>query len=86
MLQIAFIAQWYVRNYQVSCNFTLYDLQLAVFHRLKDRQFIYTLSIFITTTTTTKSATATGCGKVRAALLLLLVPCNLVQPAVHMVG
>ena len=86
MLQIAFIAQWYVRNYQVSCNFTLYDLQLAVFQRLKDRQFIYTLSIYITTTTTIKSATATGCGKVRAALLLLLVPCNPVQPAVHMVG
>ena len=69
MLQIAFIAQWYARNYQVSCSFTLYDLQLAVFHRQKDRQFIYTLkSIYITTTTTTtKSATATGCCQVRAA-------------------
>ena len=45
MLQIAFIAQWYARNYQVSCNFTLCDLQLAVFRRQIDRQFIYTLSI-----------------------------------------
>ena len=66
MLQIAFIAQWYARNYQVSCSFTLYDLQLAVFHRQKDRQFIYTESIYITTTTT-KSVTATGCCQVRAA-------------------
>ena len=45
MLQIAFITQWYARNYQVSCNFTLCDLQLAVFRRQIDRQFIYTLSI-----------------------------------------
>ena len=44
MLQIAFITQWYARNYQVSCNFTLYDLQLAAFYRRKDS--LFTLKVF----------------------------------------
>lgn len=79
MLQIAFITQWYARNYQVSCNFTLYDLKLAVFHRQKDRQFIYTLSIYVTTTTKVLLSRPQPQAAFRSELLL--VPCNPVQPA-----